>query len=215
MPCPVCSVSGNATKWFMHTDRRRQFVVYEHDQSTVLFSYMVESEWIFLWIISVFCVCGQNGFVQISGLFLALSFKTNALTRQDLNDKKQCHFCPHTLLQSTQKRGPRRDFKQALSMNYRQMCIFSTVLSVAGVSLVSCKYWICRTLLFKDVTLSLLKVRNCNILLLFLQLKPRLNHPLPLCHSVCYRPLFISGWIRNMNQCCGKCIRAITLSLIP
>ncbi len=33
--------------------------------------------------------------MQISGVFLSISFKTKAHARQDVNKDKQYHFCPH------------------------------------------------------------------------------------------------------------------------
>ncbi len=35
-------------------------------------------------------------------MFPTLSYKTNAHASQDLYDSKQCRFCPHAPLQSTQ-----------------------------------------------------------------------------------------------------------------
>ncbi len=54
----------------------------------------------FLQIISIFCVDGRTG--SVSKLFLSLSSKINACFRQDLYNCKQCHFCAHAALQSTQ-----------------------------------------------------------------------------------------------------------------
>ncbi len=64
-----------------------------------------KQEEIFLYIISIFFVNGQTGFVQISHVFILLSFKTNTCARQDLYNREQYHFCPHTELQSTQRGG--------------------------------------------------------------------------------------------------------------
>lgn len=92
--------------------------------------------------------------------------------------------------------------KEGLSVNHRQMCIFSTVL-VAGVLLVFCKYWMgtFRTRLFQDDT----KMTPLCTTQLYQ------NHPKSPWAFVSYvsgESLSV-GWIRNMNQCCGKCIRAI------
>ncbi len=86
------------------TRPKRRFVVYEHDQSAVLF-FTLDSwkqEEIFLYIISIFYLYEQTGFVQVRIIFLSLSFRTNARNRQDLYDRKQYHCCPHGVLQSTQ-----------------------------------------------------------------------------------------------------------------
>ncbi len=86
-----------------YTDKKRRFVVSKHDQSTVLFFtiYSWKQEDIFLLIISIFSVYGQTGIVQMSGMFLSLSSKTNGDETPDLHDSKQYHFCPHVMLQST------------------------------------------------------------------------------------------------------------------
>ncbi len=71
-----------------HTDQKRWFAVYKHDRSAALFFTICgrKQDDIFEYIISIFCVYGWTGTVQISGVFLS----------------KQYRFCPHVLLQSTQ-----------------------------------------------------------------------------------------------------------------
>ncbi len=79
------------------TDRKRQFVGYEHDRSTVLFlPSMVGSRRIFFFgdNFSILCLC-WTGIVEISSVFLSLSSKINALFRQDLYDRKRYIFWPH------------------------------------------------------------------------------------------------------------------------
>ncbi len=49
---------------------------------------------------------GWTGIVQISGVFLSLSFKTNALPGRGLHNSKQYRFCQHMPLQSTQNESP-------------------------------------------------------------------------------------------------------------
>ncbi len=63
------------------TDQKRQFVIYEHNRSPVLFFSVCgwKQEDVFLYRISTFCVYGQTGIVQISGVFL--SFFQNKLSR--------------------------------------------------------------------------------------------------------------------------------------
>ncbi len=76
-----------------HAERNRRFAVYKHDR---FFNYLCwKQEDIFLWIISVFCIYGLLGVVQIRDVFLLLSSKTNARARQDLHDSKQ-YCCLHT-----------------------------------------------------------------------------------------------------------------------
>ncbi len=61
-------------KALWHTDRNRQFVVYEHDGSTVLFLHYLwlEAKQHFFKIIEAFCVYEQTGTVQISVILLSL-----------------------------------------------------------------------------------------------------------------------------------------------
>ncbi len=76
-----------------------------------LFSFllsMVGSRRIFHKTFSVFSVHGQTGFVQISGMFLSLSSKTNARARQDLYNSKHNRFV-HTCCYNQHKvKVPRR-----------------------------------------------------------------------------------------------------------
>ncbi len=54
-----------------HTDRKRQFVVYEHNPSTVLFYlwlYGLKKGDICLWRILMFCVYGRTGIVKINSV---------------------------------------------------------------------------------------------------------------------------------------------------
>ncbi len=69
--------------------------------------------------ISIFCIRGQTGIVQISGVFLALSSKTNARARQDLYDSKQYRFCPQAPLQSTQNESSSKGLKNAEKTNQK------------------------------------------------------------------------------------------------
>ncbi len=76
---------------------------------------------VFLEIISTFCVYGQTGFVQISGMCLSLSSKTKACARRDFFDSKQYRFCPHAVPQSTQNKScsvelQRQDGKKEISI---------------------------------------------------------------------------------------------------
>ncbi len=84
--CPVRSVSGNDTKHF--TARRlEETICFSRAWSirSSLFHYLwLEAGGYFLSMMSIFCVYGWTGIVQVSGVFLSFSFQTNAHTWQDL-----------------------------------------------------------------------------------------------------------------------------------
>ncbi len=71
-----------------------------------LFSFFIICSWkqedMFLYIVSIFCVYSQTGFVQVSRVFLSLSCKTNTCAGWDLYDSKQYRCRPSALPQSTQ-----------------------------------------------------------------------------------------------------------------
>ncbi len=89
-------------------------------------------------------------------------------------------------------------------------CVFLAQSSLLAGVLIFCKYWMgtFKTLLFKDGTVSLWKFRNKNVLLILIRLNLIKNHPWAFVLYVTDDSLSV-GWIRNMNQCCGKCIQAI------
>ncbi len=91
---PVMSVTiAGSAQSVRHTDRRRWFVVYEHDRSTVFFFLlpMVRSRRRFF--------CRQCQYFVFIAELVSISSKTNTHAKQDFYDSEQYCFFPHTPLQ--------------------------------------------------------------------------------------------------------------------
>ncbi len=96
-----------------HTDRKTRFVVHKHDQAAVLFftTYGWKQEEISLLILSVFCVCGWTGAVQVSDVSLSLSSKTNAASGKIFTTVGSTAFVHTWCYNQRQMEVPWRGFK--------------------------------------------------------------------------------------------------------
>ncbi len=110
--CLVHSDSGNAVKCFT-AHRPEETICCLHAQSiccSLFYHLWLEAGGDFF-INFRCCVYGQTGLVQISVVFLSLSSKTNACTRQDLHDRKQYHFVHMQRYNPQKRKVPLRGFK--------------------------------------------------------------------------------------------------------
>ncbi len=98
--CSVRSVCRNAMKRFVtHRQEEMIFCRWAWSIRCSLFCYLCLEVRGYFPLDHFSILCLWPSILQISGMFLSLSFKTNAYTRQDLYDSKQYHFCQHASLQ--------------------------------------------------------------------------------------------------------------------